>query len=283
MDRRGLAGRALLAAIATVVASVAILATLMANYASVLTDPTSFSNRAVRVVHTGGVESLVVNTITGRVLGEVGDQTSLEPMIRAAVGRALSDAGVTDEVRAAAHSLQNQLASGRAHVLTLSLPGIGPAVASTVQASSPQLAEAVGRIGTVTVLDVGVPPTAASALHDLTVLGRDSALLIVFSVAMVALALILSPDRRRTLVGLGLGAAVSGLLAAAIYLVGRGLVVDQFAAPGARTAAGAAWGVYLGGLESSGLVVAGIGALVAAMAALTRRGRSRHEPRLATV
>ncbi len=78
-----------------------------------------------------------------------------------------------------------------------------------------------------------------------------------------------------------LGAFVSGLLGAAIYLVGRGIVVNEFSTPSARTAARAAWSIYLGGLETSGLVLAGLGALVAVVAVLLRPRRSQVGPQFA--
>jgi hypothetical protein len=275
------ASRTLLAALATVVASVAIFATLLAQYASVLSDSSSFSNHAVSVVHSGAVESLVVNTVTGRVLDEVGNNAIVQPLVQTAVREALSNGRITAEVRAAASTLQRELASGQANALTLTLPDIGSSIAPSVESTSPQLAEAVSQIGTVTVLDVPIPSTASTVIHDLAVAGRDSTLLIVFSAAMVALALLLSQDRRRTLLGLGVGAVVSGLLAAAIYLLGRGLVVNQFSDPAAQTAARAAWSVYLGGLETSGLVLAAIGALVAIAAVLLRPRRSHRSTQFA--
>lgn len=274
-------GRTFLAAVATVVASVAIFVTLLAHYANVLANSSSFSSRAVRVVHTGAVESLIVDAVTGRVVDVVGNDPNLQPLIKDGVRQALSNGQITGEIRAAAGSLQSQLVSGQANALILTLPDAGSAVASAIRSRSPQLADVVSRVGTITVLDVPIPSTAATAIHDLATVGRDSSLLIVFSVAMVCLALILSPDRRRTLIGLGMGAFVSGLLGAAIYLVGRGIVVNEFSTPSARTAARAAWSIYLGGLETSGLVLAGLGALVAVVAVLLRPRRSQVGPQFA--
>ncbi len=263
--------RTVLAAAVAVLASVAILVTLLAHYANVLTNSSSFSSRAVRVVHSGAVQSLIVDTVTGRVLDETGNQPGAQQLINEAVRAALSNRQIIGEIRAAARTLQTELDSGHADALTLTLPAIGSAMAPTIESRSPQLAEAVSRIGTVTVVDLPIPSSAASAVHDLATIGRDSTLLIVLSAALVALALILTAERRRTLRWLGLGALVSGLLAAAIYLLGRWIVVDQFSGSAARTAAHAAWGVYLGGLETSGLVVAVIGALVAIGAWVVRR------------
>ncbi len=244
------------------------LVTLLAYYADhALVNSSDFSDRAVTVVHTGAVDSLIVDTITNRLLADVGDQQSLQPLIKTGVREALSNGQVTAEIRAAAAALQSQLVSGHANSLTLTLPDAGSSIASSIESRSPELAAVVSRIGTVTVLDVHIPSPAAKAVHTLATLGRNSALLLVVTIALAALALIISPDRGRTLIGLGLGAFASGLLAAAAYFVGRGVVVNEFSAPEARTAAQTAWNVYVGGLETWGFVLAGIGAVTACAAA----------------
>ena len=268
-------GRTFLAAVATVVASVAILATLLAHSAHVLVDSSSFSSEAVRVVQTVTVESFIVDSVTNRVVAEVGDQPAVRPLVNAGVHEALSHPQITDEIRRAAATLETELASGHASALTLTLPDAGSPIAATIRPRSPELADAVSRVGTITVLDVHIPSSAGSAIHDLAIVGRDSSLLIVFSAAMAALALILSCERRRTMSWLGLGALVSGLIAAGIYIIGRTVLVNQFSGSAARTAAHAVWSVYLGGLEGSGLVIAAIGAVVAALAILSRRRRRR--------
>ncbi len=158
--------------------------------------------------------------------------------------------------------------SGTANSLSLTLPDVGPALASSIGAGNPELASALDEIGSITVVDVRIPPTDARILHHVTRAARESALLLVITVALALLAIVISPDRLRTLRGLGLGAVVAGLLAAIAYLVGRGLVVDRFSSQDARTAAGAAWSVYLGDLEIWGFVLAGIGLAVTCGATL---------------
>jgi len=260
-------GRSLLAAAVTGLTGIVMLIAVLAHYASVMSSP-GFSARALRVVSTGPVRSLIVENIDGRVLAVTGNQSGIQPLISVAVEQALSDSRVRADIRAAAESLQSQLVSGDAHSLTLSLPDIGPAIAASIQGRSPQLAAELARIGTITVLDVRIPPSAAQALNDLARLGRDASLLVVLTVVLGALALLLSTNRRLTAVWLGVAALVSGLLAEAAYLAGRGLVTDQFSSTNARTAAGVAWRVYLGGLGTTGLVLAAAGALAAATASL---------------
>ena len=271
--------RRLLAAVVTVLASVAMLVTLLAYHANhALLSSASFSGRAVSVVDTGAVESLIVDDVTNHIVGYVGDQASVRPTLEQAVREALSSAQIAAEIRAAATSLQSQLVSGPANSLTLTLPDGGSAIAASIASRSPQLAAQVSRVGTITVVDVPIPSTAVTAAHDLATVGRDWSLLLVFTAALAALALILTPERRRTLVGLGLGALAAGLLADVAYLAGRGLVVNQFSTQAARTATGAAWSVYLGGLERSGFALAGVGLVVASVAALAAARTARSRP-----
>ena len=251
-----------------VLATVAILVTLLAFYVNgVLVSPSGFSSRAVSVLHTSEVESLIVGTVTDRLVGDTGDRTSLQPVLQAAVAHAVSSPLVDQDFRAAAESLHGELVSGTADQLTLTLPGIGSAIASSIGSDNPQLSAAASHIGTVTVLDVGIPPSDASDIHDLVSFGSDGPELLIATLALLLLALSISPRRRRTLVGLALGAALSGLVLVAIYLIGRGVVVNRFSTGDGRTAAHAAWGSYLGGLEIWGFVLAGVGAVTACLAA----------------
>lgn len=269
--------RKLLAAPVTVLASVAILATVLAAYANrIVVSPQTFSGRALSVVRAGPVESLIVQQATGRVLAAVGAQPGVRPVVDAAVRDALSNSLVTREIQVAAGSLQTQLVSGTAGSLTLTLPNLGPSIAAGVRSTSPQLAYVADRIGTITVVDVPIPPAASQTIHVVATAARDWPLLLVIALALVLLALILGPDRARTVRALGLGAIASGLLVVAIYLVGRGSVVSRFSAQDARAAAGAVWRIYLGGLETWGLLLAAAGAIVAVAATpLTSRRRVR--------
>jgi hypothetical protein len=270
-------GRRFLAAIATVFASVAMFATLLAVYANhALVNSAGFSDRAVKVVRSADVESLIAETVTDRVVADAGDQLSLEPVAAEAVRTALSNGQITEAVRVAAHSLHGELMSGAANSLTLTLPDVGPSIASSIGADNPELVAVLNGIGSITVVDVRIPPTDARILHHVTTAARESSPLFILTVALALLAMFISPERLRTLRGLGVGALVAGLLAAIGYLVGRGVLIDRFSSQDARTAAGAAWRVYLGGLETWGFVLAGIGlAIVCATTVRLSRGPIR--------
>jgi hypothetical protein len=265
-------GRTFFAAVVSVLATVAILATVLSFYVSrVLVSSDGFSSRVVSMLHESAVQSLVVQAVTNRLPINAGD-AALQPVLQSAVTRAMSSSLVDQDFRAAAQSLHSQLVSGTANQLVLTLPGIGSAIASSIDTGNPELDAAVRNIGTVTVLDVGIPPSDASDIHDLVSFGKDDVEFLIAALILLSLALIISPRRRGTLLGLAAGATVSGLLLVVIYLAGRGIVVNEFSDPDARTAAHAALSTYLGGLEVWGFVLAGLGAGVAHAAPVRQVG-----------
>ena len=251
-------GRALLAALLSVLASVAMLLALIAGSVTTLTG-SGFAGRTLRVVEAGPLRATVISTVTNHVLAVTGDRAAVTPLVSQAVDEALSSAPVRAEIDAAARSLQSQLESGRTSVLRLSLPDVGPRLGGLVAPRSPQLAAILDRIGTVQVADIPLPAGASTAAHDLSLVGGDSTLAIVLCVLLAGGALLISPSRWGTLQGLGIGAIASGLVAAGIYLIGGNLVSGSFSLPLAQTAARAAWDSYLGGLEPAGLTLAGAG------------------------
>lgn len=252
------AGRTLLAALLTVLASAAMLLALISGSVTSLTG-SGFAGRALRVVEAGPLRSAVLTTVTDHVLAVTGNRATVAPIVSRAVDEVFASPLVSAEISAAARSLQGQLESGRASALRLALPGIGPRLAGLVAARSPQLAAALDRIGTLDVVDIPLPAAASTAAHDLALVGRDSALAFILAAGLAAAALLVSPSRWGTLQGLGIGAIASGLVGAGAYLVGGNLVTGSFSLPVAQTAARAAWNAYLGGLEPAGLTLAGAG------------------------
>jgi hypothetical protein len=114
-------------------------------------------------------------------------------------------------------------------------------------------------------------------------------ILAALTVAAAAGALAVAADRRRTVAQLGLGALAAGVLIVLACAIGRG-IAEAAVADGAddRAAAGAAWDAFLGDLRSTGWVLAGCGAVVAAAAASLIRpvdveGPLRTAWRIATV
>jgi hypothetical protein len=254
--------RRLVVAVVAALASAAILITLLAHYVdNVIVNPNSFADHATTVLRTNSVNAVLVTSATDALVPGSSERAVVISTIRGAVREALLSRPVTDEFRSLARGLQAGLVSGSAKQLTLSLPDLGASVAPSIESLSPLLASEVRNIGTVTILDVQIPPRAATIIHDTTRVSDDYSQLLVLSIALIALALVISADRRRTLRGLGLRAVASGLLVAGLYLVGRDAVVNEFSGSDARLAVHAVFTTYLGGLETQGLILAAVGAV----------------------
>lgn len=219
-------------------------------------------------MHSDDVETQIVRTVTDRVLAGTGGAVAVQPLVDRAVRAALANGRWDGEIRAAAGLLHRELLSGTANSLTLTLPEAGQAIAATVGSGNPRLAAALRGLGSITVLDLRIPPTDARILRRVTRAAQQAWLLLVITVALVLLALTISPDRLRTLRGLGLGALAVGLLVAAGYLVGRGVVASRFSEHDPRAAARAVWTVYLDGLLTWGLVLAGVNLVIAGVASV---------------
>jgi hypothetical protein len=121
-----------------------------------------------------------------------------------------------------------------------------------------------------------------SAGGDLARIADDirflAVLLAVLSVALAAAAVFVSPDRRRTVVELGVAAAAGGMLLVLVYAVLRSLAIDHVETPEGRAAAGAVWDAFLKDLRTAAWILAGSGAVIAAAAASLLRPIDIREP-----
>ena len=79
-------------------------------------------------------------------------------------------------------------------------------------------------------------------------------------------ALYLSPDRRDTVIELGLGAAAAGGVLIVAYSIVRSSVTGNLETPEEQAAARAVWDAFLGDLRTEAWILAGAGAVVAAAA-----------------
>src|SRR5207344_3246893 len=90
-------------------------------------------------------------------------------------------------------------------------------------------------------------------------------LLAVLAALAAAGGLAISPDRRRTVLQLGIGLVIGGLAIAAVVTIGRAVAVSA-TAPGRGAVVDAVWNVFLSGLRVQALVLAAGGAICAACA-----------------
>jgi hypothetical protein len=102
--------------------------------------------------------------------------------------------------------------------------------------------------------------------------------LLLASLVLVAGAVAVSPDRRRTVVELGIGAAAAGVLLIVAYGVARSALTGRVEGAEEQAAARAVWDALLGDLRTAAWILAGSGAVVAAAAASLIRPVEIGEP-----
>ena len=145
--------------------------------------------------------------------------------------------------------------------VTLTLVDLGTVLTAALEVIDPELATEVRARRPSTVLRDKI--VGGDLLRVSGVLAWLAAAL---ALAAAIAAVVVSPDRRRTVSRLGLAAVVAGLVVVAVELIAKGVVLGRIG-DDERAAAGAVWDAFFGDLRTAGWVLAGCGAIVAAAAA----------------
>jgi hypothetical protein len=263
-----------------VLASLCIVLALIAGYvrrAAVNSD--QFANRATVALHDDSVRSLIAERVTDDiVLSREADLLAARPLIESVVSSVVGSRAFTSLFRSAVRDVHRAVFDRNADTVTLTLADAGTVVAAALEALRPSLAKQVEAAGHVELLkrDVG------SVSGDLVRLADDvrvlAILLAAVALLLVAGALLLSPDRRRTVVELGVGTAAGGVLLVVAYGIVRSVAIDQVEGPENRAAVGAVWDAFLGDLRTAAWILAGSGAVIAAAAASLLKPVDLREP-----
>jgi uncharacterized membrane protein HdeD (DUF308 family) len=248
-------------------AALLLLATTLAWYVRVaVLDADGFANRATTAVQDASVRSLIADRVTDQViLRHQADLISARPLISSAISRIVGGGAFRSLLRRAVLDAHRTVLARDQNTLVLTLADVGTVAGVALQTLRPDLAAQLEASGTVELLRrrVAAAGDLARTSRRLNALAYVLALL---TLAAAIAALALSPDRRRTVAALGVGATIAGLTIVVGLAVARALVLGQVGGADERAAAGAVWDAYLSGLRTSGWVVAGSGAVVAAAA-----------------
>ena len=252
-----------------VLASLAILLALLAGYVRrAAVDSDQFANRATAALEDDSVKSLIAQQVADQiVLKQQSDLIAARPIIESVVSSVVGSRAFTQTFRSAVRDVHRAVFDQDEDTVTLTLADIGTLVAAGLEAIRPALARQIEDTGSVQIItrDIGsVSGDAARAAETVRLLAW---VLSLAAVLLAAAALVLSTDRRRTAVHLGIGAALAGVAVVIGLRVGRGAVTDGVDGADARAAAGAVWDAFLGDLRSAAWIVAGSGAVIAAAAA----------------
>lgn len=273
-------GRAAIVGTLVVVASLALGLALAAAYVRIaIGDSGQFANRATTALSDPSVRSLIAERVTDElVLKGESDLIAARPLIESVVSSAVGSRAFTGAFRSGVRDLHRAVVDRDQDTVTLTVADVGTIVAGGLQAVRPALAERVEAQGRVELVRERLGSVGASAAHAVRTIEVAALALALLALAGMAGAVWLSRDRRRTVVHLGVGAAVAGAILVVALGVGGRLVADRFAAPGERAAARAVWDAFAGDLVTAAWILAAAGAVVAATAASLIRPVDVDEP-----
>jgi hypothetical protein len=273
-------GRQYVALALVVLASVAIVLALVAAYArQAAVDSDQFANRATTALRDDSVRSLIAQKVTDEVvLKNEADLIAARPIIESVASEIVGGRAFTGLFRKAVRDLHRALFKRDRNTVTLTMTDVGLVLAAALEQVRPALAEKLGSTERVELVtsDIG---SLSATLADISERVQLLALfLLLLSLALVGGALAISSDRRQTVVQLGVGAAVAGVLLVVAYAVTRSIAVEHAEGPDEQAAARAVFDAFLGDLRTAAWILAASGAVVAAAAASLIEPRPFGEP-----
>jgi hypothetical protein len=264
-----LAGLAVLLAMLALVLSYAGRAVLQAE---------PFADRAVAALKTPAVQDDVADHLTDVVIRQVGgDLVTVRPLVRAVTGAIVGSGAFAALFHRAALEFHASLVSGHGSAILLTVADAGVLIQGALERFAPG---AAGRVGSNRLAAIGSLSPGGAVLAVVRFARRVYAIAWALAGASILLALLafwISHDRRRTTQQLGIGLALGGLTVAALYAFGGDLAA-RVAVPGRAGAVTAVWRAFGHGLLVQALLVAGAGAVIAAVAAAAKRTPSSHAP-----
>ncbi len=262
------------------VAAVALAVAVVAAYAQIaFVDSGRFADRAGAALRDDRVKAAIATRVTDDlVLAQQGDLVAARPLIQSAVSGVVGGGAFGAIFRSSVRDVHRALVRQDAATLTLTLADVGLVVSTALERVRPELAAQVEDSGAVTVLTTELGAAGERAVEVADAVQEIAWLAAVLAVLATVAALALSRDRRATVVRLGAGAAAAGVLIAAGCAIGRAQAVGAIAGPEDAEAVAGIWDAFLGDLRTTGWVLAGCGAIVAAAAASLLRPADLGEP-----
>lgn len=248
-----------------VLAAVALLLSVLALYANrVLFDSDRFANHVGAAVEQPAVKDEIGRRITTGIIEAQPDLVAVRPIIQGVAAGVVGSGAFNDLLRAAVRDVHRAIFKHDQNTVALTVADVGVVVSSALERLAPKVAKQIRSKNAASILD-GKPP---DWLLDLARVADDveALAIILLMVAIVAAAggFALAPDWRRQVSLLGVSVAVGAVVMLIGYHVSRSVVVDQVTDPDARAAVEATWDTFLDGLQTTLLIAAGAGVILAA-------------------
>jgi hypothetical protein len=252
-----------------VLASLAIVLALVVAYARhAAVNSDQFANRATVALRDDSVRSLIAQKLTDKViLKNKADLIAARPIIESVASDVVGGRAFTNLFRKAVRDVHRALFKRDRNTVTLTVTDVGTVLAAALEQVRPELARRFNSTERVELVETNIGSLSATLADIAERVQLLAVLLVVLTLALVTGALLLSRNRRQTVVELGVGAAMAGLLLLVAYSVARQVAVEHVQGPDEQAAARAVWDAFLGDLRTAAWIVAACGAVVAAAAA----------------
>jgi hypothetical protein len=249
-----------------VLAVVAALVGVVTLYADrVLFDADEFADHVAVALEEDAVADELARVITDDVVLQAKrDLVAVQPVIEGVAGEIIGSSPFRGIVRAAVADLHRSVFDRDANTVTLTLVDVGTVVRSALEATNPKLAKRVLPDTAAEIVDAEPPDGRLGVVQAAEELRRAELFLLGAALLLLAGAMALGRDARRTLMTLGAGAALGGAALVVVLGISRSLVLGGVDDPDLEAALGAVWDTFLGDLKTLLLIVAGSGAVIAA-------------------
>jgi hypothetical protein len=259
--------RTIFAAATSVLCLLAITAGLLLSYASrVLFNPQAFADRAAASLGEPGVAALVATRITDDIIRERRDLTAFRPIILVTTETIVSSGPFRAVVRRSAKVAHQTILSNTGEEISLSVTDVGLILQSALSAS-PELARKIPARVTALLAHSSEAPGGKMIVRLVRLarnlrIGAITLLLIGFS--MGAVSFVLSTQRQRYLLRMGIALAIIALVLRLTVRFGGeflGWLANDKLIGGALAGV---WHAFLSGLMTWALILGGIGLVIAA-------------------
>jgi hypothetical protein len=233
----------------------------------VLFDSDRFAERATAALQDPSVRDQIAERVTDELVRGKPNLLAVRPAVVSAVSGVAGGDAFASLFRGGARDVHSALFRRDQDTVTLTVVDIGIVVAEALRLLRPELASELEPNPPVALLERdlgGLAGDLTRTARDIRVLAFIVALL---AIAAAAAAVAIARERRHAASRLGLAVAVAGVAVVVVQAVARAIVLDGVSAPDERAAAAAVWDAYLGDLRTTGWLIAGAGALLAAAAA----------------
>ena len=285
--------RNVLALFLAVLAAVATVGAVLALYLRFeVAERDAFADRAAAAFDRPEVRQVVAREVVVQLIDRGStDLVAARPVLEGVVEALVGTPPFERLVRAAAAQTHQVLFERDDNSLVFDLADVSTVVLSGMRSVSPDIAKRVPDDVDARLVDVRERNFAGDTLEAADTVRRLAVWLPVLAVLLLAGALLLAADRRRTLTRYGLALGMSGIVAVVALSTGRAVLLgsiqgtDEIPRADIQAAVGGVWDSFLGDLRSLILIVALVGFVLASsiltvadpvavrarVAALTRR------------